>query len=232
MQPDLLSAQREEGLSESLPTQGLTPSESLSTQTIAQPEPISGAQAVDLKPALPTEKKRSKLNIAAIVMAFLVLLLFLALGSVGFWAYILNTELTTTQAQLAVLQSEHGKLQTDYTTLTSENEKLKTDLTQSQTDLEKANTDLARTQADVSKSKEKSEKLNAQIDAAVNFTEILYILSTSNNDADILKIDRLVTESKDQELTKQWDAFTQSPSENAFVAFLDYLILAIRDSLK
>ena len=119
-----------------------------------------------------------------------------------------------------------------YTALTSENEKLNADLTQFRIDLEKANTDLTTAQADLSKSKDKGEKLDAQIDTAGKLAEILYVMSISDDESDILKIDRLVTESKNRELMKQWDTVTTSPSEDAFVAFLNYLVLSTRNSLR
>jgi hypothetical protein len=232
MQPDLLSAQREAEVPESLPPQDLTPAESLSTPEVAHPEPISVLEAIAAKPALAPQKRRAKLNTAVIGLVFLVFLLFLSFGWVGYWAYTLNAELTATQRQLSALQAKHDKLQADYAMRTSENDKLNADLTQSKTDLEKANTDLATAQADLSKSKEKGERLDAQIDTASSLMEILYVMTISDNDSDILKIDRLVNESKDKELKKKWDTFTRSPSEDAIGAFLDYLVLASRNSLR
>jgi len=231
MPPDLLSAQKEEEVPESLPPQDLPPSESLSAPEIAQPEPIP-VQAVDAKSAPPPQKKRAKLNIVAIGLVFLVFLLFLSLGWVGYWTYTLNNELTTTHGQLAALQAEHSKLQTDYATLTSENETLNANLTQSKADLEKANAELATAQADLSKSKEKNEKLDAQIDTAGSLAEIFYVLTISDNQTAILKVDRLVTETKDKELTKRWDAFTGSPSADSMSAFLEYLAAATRNRLR
>ena len=232
MQPDLLSVQEEEEQTQSLPLQDLTPSESLSTAEITQPEPIPVMEAVDTKPALAPQRKRAKLNIAAIALTFLSFLLFLSLGWVGYWAYTLNNELTITQGQLAALQAEHSKLQTDYATLTSENEKLNTDLSQSKADLEKANAELATSQADLSKSKEKNVKLEAQIDTAGSLAEIFYVLAISDDETGILKVDRLVTEIKDKELMKRWDAFTGSPSADSMGTFLEYLAAATRNSLR
>ena len=232
MQPDLLSAQREEEQSESLPLQKPTQFESLSAPEIAQPEPTAVTAAVDAKPALPPQKKTAKLNFAVIGLAFLVFLLFLAFGWVGYWAYALNAELTTTRGQLVALQAEHGKLQNDSTKLISDNEKLNADLTQSRADLEKANTELTAVQADLSQAKEKSEKLDAQIDTASSLTEILYVMTIIDNQSGILKIDRLVNESNDKELMKRWDTFTRSPSEDAMSAFLEYLVVTARNSLR
>ena len=231
MQPDLLSAQQEEEEIQTLPPQDLTTAESLSAPEIAQPEPIP-VQAVDTKPALPPERKRAKLNIAAVALTFLSFVLFLSLGWVGYWAYTLNNELVTTQGQLAALQAEHSKLQTDYAALTGENEKLNADLNQSKADLEKANTELTSAQEDLSKSKAKNEKLDAQIDTAGSLAEILYVITISDNESAILKIDRLVNETKDKELMKRWDTFTRSPSGDAMAAFLEYLVLTTRNNLR
>lgn len=227
MQPDLLSAQREE-----------EQPESLSPVETPQPYPASTlpvapvANASEPQPVLPTKKKRSKLNFAAIALAFLVLVLFLGLGWVGYWGYRLNTELTTTQGQLAALQTKHDKLQAEYATLTNENEKLNSDLALSKTELEKANTDLAATQDDLKKSKNQNKEISAQVEEASGLAEILYVMMISEGEAGILKIDRLITEAGNKELTKQWDTFTRSPSEDTYGSFLQYLIFATRESLR
>jgi chromosome segregation ATPase len=151
---------------------------------------------------------------------------------VGYWAYTLNNDLNTAQQQVAALQAEHAKLQTDYTTLTGEKEKLNAELTQSKADLEKANTDLTSVRADLSESKQRGEKLDSKIETAGTLAEIFYIAAMSDEESDILKIDRLINESNNQELMEQWDTLTQSPSENAFGAFFDYLVVEIRESLR
>jgi hypothetical protein len=232
MQPDLPSTQREDEQPEALSPQDLTPSEPLSTPEAAPLEPTPVVEAVAPQPALPAEKKHSKLNFAAISLALLAFLLLLGFGWVGYWAYTLNTELTTTQGQLAALQADHAKLQAEYTTLKSENGKLNTDLTQSKTNLEKANTDLAATQADLKKSKDLNKEISAQIEEASGLTEILYVMMISEGETGILKMDRLITEAGNKELTKQWDNFTRSPSEDTYGSFLQYLIFATRESLR
>ena len=224
MQPDVLSAQREEEKPEFLSPQDLTQSEPLS-----MPDPTP---AVIPPPALPAKRTRSRVNFAAIGLSLLVLLLLLGLGWVGYWAYTLNTDLVTTQGQFAALQADHSKLQAEYSTLKSDNEKLNADLTQSRADLEKANTDLTTTQADLDKSKDENKLLNDQIETAGGLAEVLCVTAMSDSESDILKIDRLITEADNQSLTKQWDTFTNSPSEEAFTSFFEYLIFATRESLR
>jgi uncharacterized protein HemX len=221
MQPDLLTAQEEEEQSPTFPPQHLT-----------QPEPAPVAELIEVKPAPPPQKKRAKLNIAAITLAFLVFVLFLALGWVGYWAFTLNTELTTTHAQFAALQAEHSQLQKDFAALTSDHEKLNADLTQSKTDLEKTNADLTTAQADLSESQEKAEKLEAKIDTADSLAEIFYIMAVTDDETVFLKVDRLVTATKDKELMKRWDAVTGSPTPDSMGAFLEYLATATRNSLR
>jgi septal ring factor EnvC (AmiA/AmiB activator) len=230
MQTNLLSAQREE--KQPLSAQDMSQSEGSSLFEITQPKltPVDGG--IVLKTPLRAEKKRAKLNIAAIGLAFLVFLLLLSFAWVGYWTFKLSTELAATQQQLTTLQAEHAKLQTDYATLTSENEKLNADLTQSKADLEKTTSDLTSARADLSESKQRGEKLDSRIETAGTLAEILYITATSDEESDILKIARLIHESNNQKLMEQWDMLTQSPSENAFGAFLDYIVSAIRDSLK
>jgi cell division protein FtsB len=181
---------------------------------------------------LPTEKKRSRLNFAVIGFVLFLLVLFMAFGWVGYWAYTLNTELISTQQQLVALQAKHSQLQADYTTLTGEKDKLNVDLIQSTADLEKANSDLASTQADLSQSKQNGDKLQTKIKKASDLVEILFVTATLDEESDIFKIDRLITESNNQELIQQWDTFTGNPSDNAFGEFIDYVILEARNSLK
>jgi hypothetical protein len=231
MQPDLLSLQQEGEQLESLSRQDPPQPKPLSLSDVVHVEPTSAAEAVTPQLTL-APKKRFKLNMAAIVLGFLVFLLFLAFGWVGYWAYMLNTELTTTQQQFTALQTEHNKLQADYTTLTSENEQLNVDLTQTRADLEKTSTDLTSVQADLDKSRAQNKDLSAQINEAGSLVEILYVTSTSDEESDILRMDRLITASKNKELIKRWDVFTRSPSDDAFSAFLDYLIFATRESLR
>jgi septal ring factor EnvC (AmiA/AmiB activator) len=230
MQPDLLSTQLEEHQPEPLSSQERLPSEPLSTPETPQFDPTPTVEAI---PAVQVAKKRSGWKIAVTVLAVLATVAFLlTFAWVGYWAYTLNNQLQTTQQELAALQTEHAQLESDYAALTSESEKLTDELAQSKADLEQSNTDLTSTQSDLSKSKQNEEKLQNRIDAAGQLLEILYVMTTSDHESDILKVDRLVYESKDQELIKQWDTLTESPSEDAMTEFLDYLVSAMRDHLK
>jgi cell division protein FtsB len=232
MQPDLLSIHQEDEQAELVSPQDLTQSERLSIPDAAPLAPAPVKEIVNPQPVLPTEKKRFKLNFAVIGLVLFVFVLFMAFGWVGYWAYTLNTELVSTQQQLAALQAKQDQLQAEYTTLTSEKDKLNADLIQSKTDLEKANTDLTSVQADLSQSKQNGDKLETKLEKASDLVEILFVTATSDEESDIFKIDRLITESNNPELIKQWDTFTAAPSDDAFSAFLDYLVLAARDSLK
>lgn len=220
MQPDLLYAPDEERQPESVSLQDPTPFPAISTPEVET-----------LSPA-PVRKKSLKLTIAIMGLGLLIFFLLAAFAWVGYWAYQLNTELTNTQEQLTTLQAAYTKLQVDYITLTDEHEKQNAELTQAKTDLEKANTDLSTAQADLDTSQEKNESLSAKIEKAGDTAEILYVMSISDQESDILKIDRLVTESNNLELIKQWDKFTNSPSEEAIAGFLNYLILTTRNSLR
>lgn len=227
MQSDLLSADREDEQ-----PQPLLQPEPLSTPGGSQPEPAPVSETATTQPAIPIQKKRSRLNVAAISLGMIVLLLLVAVGWVGYWAFTLNTELTTTRGQLAALQGNYDTLQTKYTALTGEQEKLNADLTQSRADLDQANADLTTARADLDKSKEQNKNLTTQVKEAGELAEVLYAMANWDSESDILKIDRLVTEAGNKELTKQWDTLTKSPSEDAFASFFEYLIFATRESLR
>jgi hypothetical protein len=106
------------------------------------------------------------------------------------------------------------------------------ELSQTKTDLEKANADLTTAQAALDKSRDGNKLLNDQIETAGGLAEILYVMAISDSESDILKIDRLITDVNNPELTKQWDTFANSPSDEAFGSFFEYLIFATRESLR
>lgn len=220
MQTNLLSAQPDE------------PTESLSSQAVAKPtESTPVEETTTLKPP-PVAKKRSKLIIASIGLGLFMVLLLVSFAWVGYWAYTLNTELTAAQQQFSMLQTEYDKLKSEHSTLTLEHEKLNAELSQTKTDLEKANTDLTTAQADLSKSKDQGEKLDAQIDAAGKLAEVLFVFSMSDDPSDVFKVDELIKDTNNQQLIDKWNTFTRTPSDDALSAFMEYLILAVRNSVR
>lgn len=232
MQPDLLSAQEEEKQSEALSPQNTTHAEPISAAEVSQLESRVGEEPPTLKTSRVVEKKRSKLNLVAIALGLLIVVLLAAFAWVGYWAYRLDSELTSTRQQLTSLQAEHAKLTSEYAALTSEQEKLNAELTQTTADLEKANTDLTAAQAELDKSKKQIKDLESKIDMAVQLTEVLYAWTMTDDASDIFKIDTLIKETGNQQLISQWNTFTKSPSDDAFSVFMDYLITAIRNSVR
>jgi septal ring factor EnvC (AmiA/AmiB activator) len=221
MQTDLLSTQPDER------------AESVSTQEVGKPtESAPMEETATLKPSPMAAKKRSKLVIASIGMGLFGVLLLVSFAWVGYWAYTLNTQLTAIQQQFTALQSEYAKLRTEHTILTSEHDKLNAELSQTKADLEKANTDLTTAQADLSKFKNQGEKLDAQIEAAGKLAEVLFVISMSDNPSDVFKVDGLIKETNNQQLIDKWNTFTRTPSEDGLNAFMEYLILAIRNSVR
>ena len=205
-----------------LPTQQNEEMESLSPQDVVKPP-----ESTPL-----VKKKRSKLIIAWIGLGLFAVLFLLSFAWVGYWAYTLNTQLTATQQQYSALQTEYDKLKSEHTTLTLEHEKRNAELSQAKTDLEKANSDLTAAQDDLSKTKDQSEKLDAQIDAAGKLAEVLFVFSMSDDPSDVFKIDELIKETKNQQLIEKWNTFTRTPSDDALSAFMEYLILAVRNSVR
>jgi septal ring factor EnvC (AmiA/AmiB activator) len=221
MQPDLLIPEKEE-----------TSSQPLFTPEAAQPAPAPVSEPTHVKPSPTAEKKRSKLNVAAIVLGVIVFFLLLGVAGLGYGVYVLRTELISTQQQLAALQGEHGKLQTDYTALTAENEKLNAELTQSKADLEKTNADLTMTQADLKKLQDQNNDLNVKIDKASKLANVLYSWFTSKSASDMFKVDTRIKDARDTQLTSLWNKFTNSPSEDKFGDLMIYLATALRNGLK
>lgn len=232
MQPNLLAAEEEKRQSESAAPVDTTPAETFSVPPTISLEPASMLK-VETQKALPVaEKKSSKWNVIYIALGVLTLLIFATFAWLGYWAYILSTDLATTQQQLTALQADHEKLQADYTALTNTTDLLTKDLANAKLDLEKANTDLTATRTDLNKSRSQNNKLNAQIDKADKLSEILYAWTSANEPSDVYEIDALVEGSNNQDLVNKWRELTNSPSEETFGDFLDYLITGIRQSLK
>ena len=181
MQPDLLSPEKEDTVPESLPQEEPAKIESIS------------------------EKKRSRVHPAYIALGVLVILLLAAMGWVGYWSYNLSNELMSTQQQLATLQTSYDKLQADYNALKGENEKLSADLAKAQADLEKANADLAAAQADLAKSQDQNKSMTTRFEKGTKLAEVLYAFINISGPGDLLKLDTLIKNTKNQELQAEWD---------------------------
>src|SRR5512141_396507 len=110
MQPDLLSAEKEKNQPEPSVPQETTPTEtpSMLTAELVEPTPVVKVEAQ--KPPV-VQKKPSKWNKLYIVLGMLVLLIFAIFAWIGYWTYMLSTDLASAQQQLAALQAEHAKLQ-------------------------------------------------------------------------------------------------------------------------
>lgn len=205
----------------------------LPAQQNEQTESVSPQEAVQPSESTPVvAKKRSKLIIAWIGLGLFAILFLLSFAWMGYWAYTLNMQLTATQQQLSTLQTEYDKLKSEHTTLTLEHENLNAELSQTKADLETANTDLTAAQDDLSKAKDQSEKLDAQIDAAGKLAEVLFVFSMSDEPSDVFKVDELIKETNNQQLIDKWNTFTRTPSDDALSAFMEYLVLAVRNSVR
>lgn len=229
MQPDPLSAENEKNQPEPGVPQDITPTE---TPSMSAAEPLEPAPVVKVEAQKQAVARKKPPKWIYVVLGMLIVLIFATFAWVGYWAYMLSTDLASTQQQLTALQAEHEKLQTDYTALSNTNDKLTKDLTQSKADLEKANTDLATAQADLKKAQDKNQSLTAKTDKAGKLAEVLYAWSNVNEASDILEINSLVDASDNQDLMDKWAELTKSPSDETFGAFLDYLVNGIRLTLK
>jgi hypothetical protein len=208
-------------------------SEMSPSPAMAQPEPPSTPEVAQLTPP-PTvvKKKRSRLNWGILLFTLLILILVITSAGLGYWSYMLNSQLVETQQQLSTLQGEHDRLQLAFTTLSSANEKLTADLAQSQVDLEKAKTELVDAQKESKKWQTVIKDLDLKIDKASKLTEVLYAWSTVDEASDVLEINDLIKDSGDELLIKQWESLGMSPSDETFGKFMNYLVRAIRTSLQ
>lgn len=214
--------------------------EPLAQNETPQPEPVPSQEVPQPEiPPIPEKKPAKKANIAAIVLGVLVFILLVGVAGLGYMAYSLNTQLTTTQQQLSstqqqltALQESHDQLQSEHSSLKSDHEKMTADLNQTKTDLGKSNADLAATQTSLKSSQDQNTEMSDKIDLARKQAEILYAFSTVNGASDILKIDSLIRAINDKQMLAKWDRFTSSPSTENSVDFLLYLMSSISDILK
>ena len=241
MQPEPLSVETEKDQSEPSMVQDVPPEETTSvhqTETIYAPEPGEPAPATnpDLQiPPTPEKKPAKKWNFLYVAMGGMALLAFLVVVWIGYWAYVLNTDLTSTQQQLSALKADHEKLQADYDALKSTNDQLTTNLAQTKTDLEKANKDLETAQTDLSKAQKKNDELKAKTNKAVKLADILFTWNTAKENADLLEMNSMIQASDDEQLIKNWKNLANSTDTNwqeNLNVFLDYLIAGIRLGLK
>ncbi|MFT3891877.1 MAG: hypothetical protein QM730_09615 [Anaerolineales bacterium] len=241
MQPEPHSMEDEKKQSEPPLAQAAPPEETpstLQTETISAPKPVESAPAAHVEvqtPTIPEKKPAKKWNFLYVAIGGLALLAFVVVAWIGYWAYVLNTDLTSTQQQLSALQADHEKLQADFDALKSTNDQLTADLAQTKTDLEKANKDLETTQADLSKAQKKNNDLKAKTDKAVELADILYAWNTAQEKADLLEINSMIDTSSDEQLRKSWKDLANSTDTNweeNLNTFLNYLIAGIRLSLK
>lgn len=188
------------------------------------------SQQENKPPSLQTKETKIK-NFITTFLTGLIIIGCVALAGTGIWMYILNKNLNETEQQLADLQKTQTQLQSQYQTLKSENEKLVNEIDQSKSELEKVNLDLSSTKADANGLKNQNKSLQARFVLAGKKAEILYLFFAAEKTTDILAINSLVKETKDQELLKEWNKTISSESFDQDANFLFYLINSIRDGL-
>jgi hypothetical protein len=232
MQPDPLSPQQDDQQPEMSVSQEEPRPEPLSVLDEMPLEATPVQEIVKLDPAPMQEVKPRRRNTSAIALGSIAFILLLAVAGVGYWAFTLNAQFTTTQQQLTALQGEHESLQADYAKLQGDNEKLNADFSQTKTDLDKTSGDLANAQDDLKKSNDANTGLKTKITSASKKAEILYAFSTAKTATDILAIDSLIKATNDSQLIADWKNFANSPSEATSTEILLYLMSAIKTDLK
>ncbi|MBN2119355.1 MAG: hypothetical protein JW730_22480 [Anaerolineales bacterium] len=232
MQPDPLSPPQEEKQPEPVSPRQETPPP---VQPPPAPAPVQAAPRPAPTPV--QAKKGPRWGIAAILLALVVVVLFVAAAGLGFWAYSLNTKLAAAEQQLAALQGDYDKLKADNATLTSDKDKLNADLTQTKADLEKANADLAAAQGDLKTAQDQNSDLNARMNKANKLAEILYTWFTTNDAAGIFKLDSQIKATDDAKLKSLWDRFMTAAAQkrstnNEVGELLIHIATSLRDNLK
>jgi uncharacterized protein HemX len=228
MQPNPLSPSQEEKKPES-EVQMPNPAP---TSVQPTPAPVLVQPVARPVPAPVQAKKPTRWgNIAAVVLGLGMVFLLIVAAGLGFWAYNLNTQLTTTQQELATLQGDYGKLKAEHANLQSENEKVSASLTQTKTDLEKANGDLATAQDSLKTAQGQYTDLTAKVDKVAKYADVLNTL-VKMDQSGLLKIESKIEAANDSGLNAVWNKFKNSPSGDTMSDVLVYLTSAIEDNLK
>jgi len=179
-----------------------------------QPNPPLAPQNV--QPAR-QEKQNPVFAILGTVFGVVLLCILLAgAAGLGYWAYTLNTQLTTTQQQLASLQS-------DYNALKSSNDKLTSDYAKSQSDLTTA-------QADLKKAQDQNKSQQANMDMASKKVKVIEAIFW-NKQTDSA-IESLVKATNDSQLLTKWNKLKLSTSQSNALDFGDYLFSSLYNNLK
>ena len=134
-----------------------------------QPDPSIMQEGQSAKPA----QKSYGMLVAVVILA-------LAVIGLGVWGFMQTSALKDTQAQLADLQAKHTALTTERDNLssslkktTSELDATKSELETTKTTLEATTAELETTKADLAKSKDETSALQAKIDTAMKYVEVL-----------------------------------------------------------
>jgi septal ring factor EnvC (AmiA/AmiB activator) len=179
-----------------------------------------------VQPASPAGQEKKNPIFAVLGTVFGVVLLCILLTAVaglGYWAYKLNTDLTTTRQQLAALQ-------TDYDTLKSNNDKLTADYAQSQSDLEKTNGELKTTENSLKDSQDQNKTQRTKMDTARKKIAVIEAIFWNNEKDNV--IESLVKAVNDSQLLTKWNKFKSSPTQSNAQDFADYLFGSAQDDLK
>jgi septal ring factor EnvC (AmiA/AmiB activator) len=195
-----------------------------------QPEPVLPQQpqehASELPGETPVTKPPSKFNFKIV---FLIILL-LAVGGAGYWAFQMNTSLKAAQESLATLQGKYDDLTAENGRLTTEFGQVSSDLEQTNTELATANEALKTAKSDLSKSNQEASDLQAKMKKAGLYVEIM---RGAFKDKDNLLTTYLkVAIVKDSKLAEMYDTYLKSRSSTDLIKWSSYLISAIVDILE
>lgn len=171
----------------------------------------------------PSEKKNPIAILGTTVGVAILCVLLAAVAGVGYWAYTLNTNLTSTRQQLASLQSNYDQLK-------SENASLTTDLSAAKTDLQKAKDELATTQDNLKREQEKSKTLQAKVDKAKKYVDVMYGAWVENDS--FSQTESKIKATNDTNLINKFETYLNAKNTANFDAWFDYYFIALADSLK
>ena len=168
----------------------------------------------------PVTKKSS----FGIVTVLLILALLAAIG-LGYWGYTLGNGVKATQAAYADLKAKHDSLSKDKDAVSASLETAKADLETAKAELESAKKDLEGEQAKLATAKEGLAGLQANVDKALQFMDVMVDYWVRDGD----DVPDLIAAIGDDELTKKYAAY--QADDNNFVDWAKYVFTTISDLL-
>ena len=172
------------------------------------------------------EKKALK----GIGLNVLIILLVLAALGLGIWGAMLGIKLNATLESQTALQKQYEELLPQNKTMTSNLDTAKAELEKAKVDLENAKKGLASTEASLAKVKENNAKLQADVEKALMYVNVLSGIFVEKESL-VENINR-IDATGDSALKEKYEKVSETGRETDAAEWLEYLLKTLNELLK